>query len=198
MSEIPNSMPFTRILIFTGCCLLFATCRTCSMIETRGDTTPPKLTAYLFNLEADAVPFRSTDPNIEVARNCATSSGYFADLNNSTLDVGVMASDRGGIDNMAVRISPVRRQDIRNARAINNPDLVLSIVQTDPLEVTISADFTNRLTGQIIKFDVMGVDSVLLIDAEAEDLLLHRSAFIQSGVSSAPGRVLHSSLCPDN
>lgn len=188
-------MLFTKTLMFLSFCLLFVTC---TIIRTEGDTTPPTLTAYLYNLEAEPVTIRSTDPNVNVVSNCASSSGYFTSLNNSTLDVRVMASDRGGIDNMAIKISPIRREDVRNARAMNNPEHLLSVTQTGPLEVTISAEFTNRLTGQIIKFDVIGVDSVLLIDAEAEDLLQQRSAFLQSGVNAHPARVLDNSLCTSN
>ena len=178
-----------------SCCLIFATC---TVIRTENDTTPPTLSAWLYNVESKPVIIRSTDSDMNVTNNCPTSNGYFTDLDDSTLEVGVLASDPGGIDNMSVEISPVRLSDIRNVIAVNNPTLTPTVTQTAPLEVTISADFSNRLTGQMIKFNVMGVDSVMLIKAEAFDLLLHRSAFPDPDAGNFyPARVLLSDLCPD-
>lgn len=188
-------MSFFKILAAVGCCMIFATC---TVIRTENDTTPPTLSAWLYNVESDPVIIRSTDPDMNVTNNCPTNNGYFTSLNNSTLEVGVLASDRGGIDNMKVEISPVKVADIRNVVAVNNPALTPSVTQTAPLEVTITANFSNRLTGQMIKFDVMGIDSVMLINAEAFDLLLHRAQFVGSeGGSFYPARVLHSDLCAD-
>lgn len=188
-------MSLLRIFAAFACCLIFATCVT---IKTENDSTPPTLSAWLYNVESEPVIFRSTDSDMNVTNNCPTSNGYFTDLNNSTLEVGVLASDPGGIDNMSVEISPVRLSDIRNVVAVNNPALTPTVRQTAPLEVTISADFSNRLTGQMIKFDVMGIDSVMLIKAEAFDLLLHRSAFVDRDAGTFyPARVLLSDLCPD-
>jgi hypothetical protein len=188
-------MSLLRILFGFGCCLIFVTC---TVIRTENDTTPPTLSTWLFNVESEPVIIRSTDSNMNVTNNCPTSNGYFTDLDDSTLEVGVLASDLGGIDNMKVEISPVRLSDIRNVVAVNNPALTPTVTQTAPLEVTISADFSNRLTGQMIKFDVMGIDSLMLINAEAFDLLLHRSVFVDGDAGSFyPARVLLSDLCPN-
>ncbi|PHL00474.1 hypothetical protein CGL56_05430 [Neolewinella marina] len=168
----------------------------CTVIRTENDTTPPTLTAWLYNVESDPVIFRSTDADTEVTNNCPTNNGYFADLDDSTLEVGILASDPGGVDNMSIEVSPVRVSDIRNVVAVNNPALTPTLTQTAPLKVTISAEFSNRLTGQMIKFDVMGIDSVMLIDAAAVDLLLHRAAFVDPDAGTFyPARVLHSDLC---
>lgn len=184
-----------KILAGFFCCIFFATC---TVIKTENDTTPPTLSAWLYNVESEPVIFRSTDPNMNVTNNCPTNNGYFTDLNNSTLEVGILASDPGGIDNMKVEISPVRVSDIRNVVAVNNPALTPTVSQTAPLEVTITANFNNRLTGQMIKFDVMGIDSVMLINAEAFDLLLHKAVFVGSeGGSFYPARVLLDDLCED-
>jgi hypothetical protein len=186
-------MSFPRILASLGFCLIFVTC---TVIKTTNDTTPPTLSAWLYNVESEPVIYRSTDSEMNVTKNCPTSNGYFTDLNNSTLKVGIFASDPGGIDNMKVEISPVRVSDIRNLVAINNPALTPTLTQTAPLEVTISANFSNRLTGQMIKFDVKGIDSIMLINAEAYDLLLHHSGFVDADAGSFyPARVLHSDLC---
>ncbi len=186
-------MSFIRIFISLGCCLIFATC---TVIKTTNDTTPPTLSAWLYNVESEPVIIRSTDSEMNVTNNCPTSNGYFTELNNSTLEVGIFASDPGGIDNMKVEVSPVRVSDIRNLVAVNNPALNPTLTQTAPLEVTISANFSNRLTGQMIKFDVKGIDSVMLINAEAYDLLLHRSVFVDGDAGTFyPARVLLSDLC---
>ena len=188
-------MYFPRILVSIGFCLIFVTC---TVIKTTNDTTSPSLSTWLYNVESDPVIIRSTNSEMNVTNNCPTSNGYFTDLNNSTLEVGVFASDPGGIDNMKIEISPVRKSDIRNLVAINNPALTPTLTQTAPLEVTISANFNNRLTGQMIKFDVRGIDTIMLINAEASDLLLHRSAFVDSDAGTFyPARVLHSDLCQD-
>lgn len=184
-----------RILAGLGACLMFGTC---VGVRTENDTTPPNLSAWLYNVESDPVIIRSTDSDMSVTNNCPTSNGYFTDLDDSTLEVGILASDPGGIDNMKMEISPVRVADIRNVVAVNNPALTPTVTQTAPLEVTISADFSNRLTGQMIKFDVMRIDSVMLINAEASDLLLHRSAFVDGDAGTFyPARVLLSELCPN-
>ena len=106
--------------------MIFATC---TIIKTENDTTPPTLSAWLYNVESEPVIFRSTDPDMNVTNNCSSNNGYFTELNNSTLEVGILASDRGGIDNMKVEISPVKIADIRNVVAVNNPTLTPSVTQ---------------------------------------------------------------------
>ena len=186
-------MSLHRTIAGICCLLLFATC---TSITTENDITPPNLSAWLYNVESEPVIFRATDSDMEVTNNCPTNNGYFMDLNNSTLEVGILASDPGGIDNMSIQISPVKRKDVRNVVLLNNPTLTPTVRQSAPLEVTITAHFTNRLTGQLIKFDVMGIDSVMLIDADAQDLLLHKVGFVDGDSGSFyPARVLLDDLC---
>ncbi len=186
-------MSNTRIFISFIFCLIFVSC---TVIKTSNDTTPPTVSAWLYNVESKPIIIRSTDSDMDVTNNCSSNNGYFTQLNNSTLEVGIFASDPGGIDNMKVEISPVRLSDIQNVVAVNNSALTPSLSQTAPLEVTISAHFNNRLTGQMIKFDVKGIDSLMLINAEAVDLLLHRAVFVDGDAGSFyPARVLHSDLC---
>lgn len=113
----------------------------------------------------------------------------------NTLNFNVTSTDAGGVRKLVLELTPCQVSEVSNVNFANSPGTQAQITQATSNTVTIEADFTNLLTGQVVTFSVDTDSEALTITGQCFDFNNNMGEIKQSDGTNLPALVVDQVIC---